>query len=100
MPCWVILILFTVVYIFKELYKWKINPWIRLKCIESYLDIVIILSVPLISPILWFHEKQWSFYQFQFHVAAIGVLAVWSEMMLHIGRVPRFGKYVQMFLLC
>jgi len=31
-------------------------------------------------------------------VAAIGVLAVWCDMMLHIGRVPKFGKYVQMFL--
>merc|ERR1719509_38714 len=99
---WILLFLFTIVYFFKELYKWRINAWTRLKCFESYLDMIIILSVPLISPIIPLHKgyffEKWSFYQFQFHVAAIGVLAVWSEMMLHIGRVPRFGKYVQMFL--
>jgi len=100
---WIILLSFTVIYFFKEFYKWTIDPWIRFKSVESYLDILIIISVPLIFPFMSYYDdekptvKMWSFYRGQFHAAAIGVLAVWTEMMLHIGRVPRFGKYVQMF---
>ncbi|XP_012535072.2 transient receptor potential channel pyrexia [Monomorium pharaonis] len=36
-------------------------------------------------------------YTWQYHVAALGVLLVWIELMMVVGRFPMFGIYVQMF---
>ncbi|EGI63807.1 Transient receptor potential channel pyrexia [Acromyrmex echinatior] len=38
-----------------------------------------------------------SAYTWQHHVAALGVLLVWIELMIVVGRFPMFGIYVQMF---
>ncbi|XP_011874709.1 PREDICTED: transient receptor potential channel pyrexia-like isoform X2 [Vollenhovia emeryi] len=38
-----------------------------------------------------------SAYTWQHHVAALGVLLVWIELMMVVGRFPMFGIYVQMF---
>ncbi|XP_071578762.1 transient receptor potential channel pyrexia-like [Temnothorax nylanderi] len=38
-----------------------------------------------------------SVYTWQHHVAALGVLLVWIELMMVVGRFPMFGIYVQMF---
>lgn len=35
--------------------------------------------------------------QWQHHVAAFGILLVWTELMMVVGRFPMFGLYVQMF---
>ncbi|KAL0100199.1 hypothetical protein PUN28_019552 [Cardiocondyla obscurior] len=36
-------------------------------------------------------------YTWQHHVAALGVLLVWIELMIVVGRFPMFGIYIQMF---
>lgn len=36
-------------------------------------------------------------YTWQHHIAALGVLLVWIELMMVVGRFPMFGIYVQMF---
>jgi len=38
-----------------------------------------------------------SFSLWQFHVASVGCFLTWLQMMFYIGKLPRFGKYVQMF---
>ena len=35
--------------------------------------------------------------KWQFHAATVGVFVTWIQMTLAIGKVPRFGKYIQMF---
>jgi len=91
----------TIVYFFKKLVQFIINPKIRVKSFEFYLDLFIILTVcgPWISQIYMvsMYGIDFGILRFEFHLAACGVLAVWIEMMLHVGRLPRFGKYVHMF---
>lgn len=38
------------------------------------------------------------FHGWQFHAAGVGVLITWILQMFLIGKVPRFGKYVQMLM--
>lgn len=38
-----------------------------------------------------------SAYTWQHHIAALGILLVWIELMMVVGRFPMFGIYVQMF---
>ena len=62
---------------------------------ESCLNLLTIITFPLIS----FHSSPTSsssFSAWQFHAAGLGVLITWILQMFLIGKVPRFGKYVQM----
>ena len=58
-----------------------------------------IFSFPLIS----FHQdpfvEVFSMKLWQFHMAAAGSFLSWLQMMFLIGKLPKFGKYVQMFRL-
>ena len=94
---WLLLILFTFIYV--------VNEGIKILTItkryfgnrDSYIDLLLILSFFLISfhgdP---FHDKI-SMGLWQFHVAACGCFLTWLQFMFYIGKLPRFGKYVQMF---
>jgi hypothetical protein len=58
-----------------------------------------IVSFPLISflhdP---FHPKGIVLFSWQYHVAALGVISVWVLNMFFVGKIPKFGKYVQMLI--
>ena len=66
---------------------------------ESILNLLIILSFPLIS----FHQnpleeggfKVWSW---QYHVAGIGISITWFINMILVGKVPKLGIYIHMFM--
>ena len=66
---------------------------------ESILNILIILSFPLIS----FHQnpfeeggfKVWSW---QYHVAGLGITVTWFINMILVGKVPKLGIYIHMFI--
>ena len=66
---------------------------------ESILNILIILSFPLIS----FHQnpfeeggfKVWSW---QYHVAGFGIAITWFINMILVGKVPKLGIYIHMFI--
>ena len=85
---WICLIFFTAFYLFRLRY---------FRYPDSYIDIFLIISFFLIS----FHEDPFQESHqvslWQFHIAAIGCFLTWLQMMFYIGRLPKFGKYVQMF---
>ena len=94
---WILLIIFTVLYTGNESIKIFTNPKSYFRTWDSYIDIILIFSFLLIS----FHEdpfdSQFSMKLWQFHVAACGCFLSWLQMMFFIGKLPKFGKYVQMF---
>ena len=94
---WILLICFTLIYVLNECVKLCTAPGRYLKVWDSYLDLTLIASFPLIS----FHSSPWNssvqLQAWQFHAAAIGCFITWLQMMFLIGKLPRFGKYVQMF---
>ena len=98
---WVLLIVFNIIYVLKEVTKFThlrsgyVREW------ESVLNALTIASFPLIS----FHSDPFhadergheiEMTSWQFHAAGVGVLTTWILQMFLIGKVPRFGKYVQM----
>lgn len=94
---WIFLIIFTVMYVMKECTKYA-----HLKCryvltLESWLNILVIMSVGLTS----FYSNPFGneifVYTWQYHTCGFGVFITWLLQMFLIGRVPRYGKYVEMF---
>ena len=94
---WLFLILFTFIYVVNEGIKILTTSRSYFRRWDSYIDLVLIFSFFLIS----FHSDPFQDKVFlslwQFHVAAIGCFLTWLQMMFYIGKLPRFGKYVQMF---
>jgi len=94
---WLFLILFTFIYVVNEGIKILTTTKSYFRKWDSYIDLVLILSFFLIS----FHGDPFKDKVFiglwQFHVAAVGCFLTWLQMMFYIGKLPRFGKYVQMF---
>ena len=95
---WLCLVIFSIFYICNEslrLYKAPKHYFLKL---DSYVDIILIVSFPMISfhcnP---FYPEQLSLQLWQWHMAAIGCLLTWIQMMFLVGKLPRMGKYIQMF---
>ena len=97
---WICLIFFNVIYSLKEITKMfhlktkYFSEW------ESCLNLLTIASFPMIS----FHsdpfhrEAGTHMHAWQYHAAGVGVLITWILQMFLIGKVPKFGKYVQMLI--
>ncbi|XP_016841629.1 transient receptor potential channel pyrexia isoform X2 [Nasonia vitripennis] len=85
---WFVL-LFTVLLASKEIFQVAHGIWVYAKGWENALQWSVILTsgMVLIKPV-----ADW-----QHHVAAVGILLVWVELMMIVGRFPTFGLYVQMF---
>ena len=85
---WFVLI-FTLILASKEVFQVAHGIWVYAKGWENALQWSVILTsgMVLIRPI-----DDW-----QHHVAALGILFVWVELMMVVGRFPMFGLYVQMF---
>lgn len=81
--------IFTCTLACKEVFQLSHGVWIYAKRWENWLQWGVILasSAVLVSP-----AGNW-----QHHAAAVGVLLVWVELMMVVGRFPMFGLYVQMF---
>ncbi len=96
---WFMLVLFIVLYSLKEITKYfhlrkkYFHEW------ESILNLMTIVSFPLIS----FHQNPFgdeptTVSSWQFHVAGIGAVITWVLNMFLVGKIPKFGKYVQMLI--
>ncbi|XP_054010715.1 transient receptor potential channel pyrexia [Hylaeus anthracinus] len=85
---WPVLI-FTVALASKEVFQMAHGVWIYTKRWENWLQwsVVLVSSIVLIMP-----TRDW-----QHHVAALGILLIWIELMMVVGRFPMFGLYIQMF---
>ncbi|GAB1869847.1 Transient receptor potential channel pyrexia [Camponotus japonicus] len=80
---------FTCILASKELFQITYGICYYTKRWENWLQwsVIVASSIILIPP-----ARQW-----QYHVAAVGILLAWIELMMVIGRFPIFGIYVQMF---
>ncbi|XP_023289735.1 transient receptor potential channel pyrexia [Orussus abietinus] len=80
---------FTCILACKEIFQLAHGVWSYAKRWENWLQwgVVISSGVILIKPV-----NNW-----QHHVAALGILLAWMELMMVVGRFPMFGIYVQMF---
>ncbi|XP_076637363.1 transient receptor potential channel pyrexia-like [Colletes latitarsis] len=85
---WPVLI-FTVTLASKEFFQIAHGIWCYIKRWENWLQwsVILISSIVLIMP-----TRDW-----QHHVAALGILLIWIELMMVVGRFPMFGLYIQMF---
>jgi hypothetical protein len=94
------LILFTLVYVAKEVTKALHQRLTYFREYESWLNIAIILSFALISfhqnPFLY-RSSEVTLERWQYHINGFGVFFTWLLQMFLIGRVPRFGLYVEVF---
>ena len=93
---WLFLIIFTGIYLVNESIKIFSAPKSYFKKWDTYIDLSLIISFLFIS----FHEnpfEDFSMGLWQWHLAALGCFLTWLQMMFYIGKLPRFGKYVQMF---
>ncbi|GAB1869853.1 Transient receptor potential channel pyrexia [Camponotus japonicus] len=80
---------FTCVLASKEIFQIAHGIYYYAKSWENWLQwsVIVASSLILIPP-----AHQW-----QYHIAALGILLAWIELMIVVGRFPMFGIYVQMF---
>ncbi|KAF4527276.1 hypothetical protein B566_EDAN006997 [Ephemera danica] len=59
---------------------------------DNILEWFTLVSVFLISNLIWHETKQW-----QVHLGAFAVLCGWTNLMMMVGQLPLFGAYVSMY---
>ncbi|XP_076657384.1 transient receptor potential channel pyrexia [Halictus rubicundus] len=82
-------LMFTVTLASKEFFQMAHGLWSYAKGWENWLQwsVILISGIILIGP-----NSDW-----KHHVAALGILLIWIELMMVVGRFPMFGLYIQMF---
>ena len=80
----------------KEVFQVVDSPRRYFKSLDNVLIWPIIFMTFTIVIFVWKNDKTCPL---TYHIAAIDILFVWIELLLHIGRFPLFGLYVQMFSL-
>ncbi|XP_057377484.1 transient receptor potential channel pyrexia-like [Daphnia carinata] len=82
----------------KEIFQLYCNPNEYIRDPENYGQIIsvvgMVLSLLMPHPD---HTPQGDGSDWQHHLAAIVVVVAWINLMMHVGRFPVFGLYVQMF---
>ena len=87
--------IFVCVYVLRELVKLKSRGrHYFTKSMDSYRNIFIIITTILV---LYQADEFKAMARWQYHVASVTCLFIWVEMLFLVGKMPRFGKYVQMF---
>ena len=94
---WMFLILFVIFYTFREIIKIASDQKSYFLRWDAYRNIFIVVSVFLICHQGHPLEKNIRLQRWQYHVAGVSCLLLWVEMMFLVGKLPRFGKHVQMF---
>ena len=102
---WLFLALCVALYILREMFKLSSNWKGYFLQMGAYRNVFNIASTLLIiqtgSPLSLINqvsqEPNISLFRWQFHVASFSCLLLWVEMMILVGKLPRFGKHVQMF---
>ena len=91
--------IFTFIYIVYEFTKWNHQRKEYFKKLENILNIATLISFPLIS----FHTdpiRKWdsvALQKWQYHINGCAIFFTWVVQMLLIGRIPRYGIYVEVF---
>ncbi|EFX90080.1 hypothetical protein DAPPUDRAFT_94321 [Daphnia pulex] len=81
----------------KEFFQLYCNVHEYARDIENYFQLISILGMILILSPHPMHTDEPDKGDWQHHVAAIVIIVAWINLMLHVGRFPVFGLYVQMF---
>ena len=93
---WVILMIFTIYFWLREMYKMVAYPRKFFSRMESFgyiaIDILLLLCLSKGYP----HDDL-KFERWQFHVATITSFLLWVQTMLTLGKYPGYGKYIIMF---
>ena len=99
MFCWIALICFTIIYIIKELTSIYHKKTEYLK-FENLLNLMNIISFILISfhanPILY-DDQEIKMGRWQYTINGFGVFCTWLLLMILVGRIPKFGLYIEIF---
>ncbi|EFX71249.1 hypothetical protein DAPPUDRAFT_327376 [Daphnia pulex] len=77
----------------KELFQLYCNPHEYVTDVENYAHLFSVVGMVLVIP----RNKDGYVSDWQTHVAAVVIIVAWINLMLHIGRFPAFGLYIQMF---
>jgi len=94
---WIFLIIFTILYVGKECTKFAHLKYRYVITLESWLNNLVIISVLLTTFYVSPFAEEVFVYRWQYHACGFGVFLTWLLQMFLIGKVPRFGKYVEMF---
>ena len=67
---------------------------------DGYRNLLIIISIVLVVHKGYPGSRtDLSLQRWQYHVASITCLLLWVEMLMLVGKIPKFGKYIHMFKL-
>jgi hypothetical protein len=80
---------FTLIFALTEIFQVVHGVSIYVKSWENVLQWSVILTSGMV---LFKPAADW-----QHHIAAVGILIIWVELMMVVGRFPMFGLYIQMF---
>ena len=94
---WTMLVTFVAVYMIKEVTKMFINIRKYVRSMDSYRNLVIVISIVLVIYRGHPEDPELKLQRWQYHVASYTCFLLWIEMLFLVGKLPRFGKYVQMF---
>ena len=93
---WLLLLLSLAIYIVKETISLSLQQRYFYKW-ETYRNLATIVTIVLVvhkgSPTTTHLKLQ----RWQYHVAAGACLLLWLEMLMLVGKIPKFGKYIHMF---
>lgn len=92
------MLIFTFIYVGKGIVHITHKGWSYFKDFEAWLDIGINIAFLLIS----FHSDPFSktgfkVSEWQYHVNGFAVFSTWLMQFLLIGRIPKFGLYIEVF---
>ena len=94
---WVVLILCFLIYIIREMFSLFILQQKYFSKLETYRHLTTLASTFSVlykgSP----REENLMLQRWQYHVAGYTCLLLWLEMLLLVGKIPKFGKYIHMF---
>ena len=111
--CWILLVLFTILHIIVTVTKIIHYQKRSIADKEIILNTLIIISfflitfhsnplyhtedVPCLDENLPCFASKITLGRYQYHAAGIGVALTWLMQMYFLAKVPRFGKYIEMF---
>ena len=97
---WIILVISICIYLGREAVSFYILKHQYFCKWDGYRNLLIIISIVLVVHKGYPMEMEWghlSLQRWQYHVASIACLFIWLEMLVLVGKIPRFGKYIHMF---
>ena len=97
---WIFIILWLIFYIGKEAVILTIQQKKYFSKLDGYRNVAIIVFIILVvhrGPREVRGPTSLSLQRWQYHLAAFTCMLLWLEMLMLVGKIPKFGKYIHMF---